>query len=125
MPGALAGIAAATMIAISFLSDHRRNRVEGERYEAAHFLPSLAFPNAGNLGLPLAFFAAGDEGLNYAIVIFAITSIFNLTIGQALAAGRGNWTAVLKSPIIPAVALGLASPTATFPSRYGRPTRSP
>jgi predicted permease len=71
------------------------------------FLPSLAFPNAGNLGLPLAFFAAGDEGLNYAIVIFAITSIFNLTIGQALAAGRGNWTAVLKSPIIPAVALGL------------------
>jgi len=65
------------------------------------FLPSLAFPNAGNLGLPLAFFAAGDEGLNYAIVIFAITSIFNLTIGQALAAGRGNWTAVLKSPIIP------------------------
>jgi len=30
-------------------------------------------------GLPLALYAAGEEGLNYAIVIFAITSIVNLT----------------------------------------------
>jgi len=107
VPGALAGIAAATVLAIGFylLVGALVLKVSGLRLRT--FLPSLAFPNAGNLGLPLALYAAGEEGLNYAIIIFAITSIFNLTIGQALAAGRGNWTSVLKSPIIPAVMLGL------------------
>ncbi len=107
VPGALAGIAAATVIAIGFYLITGALVLKASGMRLRTFLPSLAFPNAGNLGLPLALFAAGDEGLNYAIVIFAITSIFNLTIGQALAAGRGNWTAVLKSPIIPAAALGL------------------
>jgi len=71
------------------------------------YLPSLAFPNAGNLGLPLALYAAGQEGLNDAIIIFAVTSIINMTAGQVIAAGRGNWGRALRSPIIPAVALGV------------------
>jgi predicted permease len=106
-PGALAIIAAATAIAITFYlaAGALALRVLGLQWRT--FLPSLAFPNAGNLGLPLAFYAAGEEGLNYAIVIFAMTSILNLTAGQAIAAGRNNWLMVLRSPILPAVALGL------------------
>jgi predicted permease len=45
------------------------------------YLPSLAFPNAGNLGLPLALYAFGEEGLGYGIVFFAICSIAQFTIG--------------------------------------------
>ena len=31
------------------------------------FLPSISFPNAGNLGLPPSLYAFGPEGLGYAI----------------------------------------------------------
>ena len=105
--GALAVIAAATVVAISFYLAVGAITLRALGLKWRTFLPSLAFPNAGNLGLPLALYAAGEEGLNYAIVIFAITSIINLTAGQAIAAGRNNFLAVLKSPILPAVALGL------------------
>ncbi len=105
--GALAVIAAATIVAITFYLAVGSIALKAMGLKWRTFLPSLAFPNAGNLGLPLALYAAGEEGLNYAIVIFAITSIINLTAGQAIAAGRNNFLAVLKSPILPAVALGL------------------
>jgi hypothetical protein len=105
--GALAVIAAATIVAISFYLAVGAIALKALGLKWRTYLPSLAFPNAGNLGLPLALYAAGEEGLNYAIVIFAITSIVNLTAGQAIAAGRNNFFAVLKSPILPAVALGL------------------
>jgi len=72
------------------------------------YLPSVAFPNAGNLGLPLALYAFGTEGLGYAIVFFAISSIGNHSIGQALAAGTANWRALARMPMLYAIILGLA-----------------
>src|SRR5688572_13985795 len=71
------------------------------------FLPSLSFPNNGNLGLPLALFAFGQDGLNYATAFFAIISVGNHTVGQSISAGRGHWRAVLRSPIIYAAFAGL------------------
>jgi len=114
-PGALAVIAFATLIAITFYLIVGSLVLKAMGLKAQTFLPSLAFPNSGNLGLPLALYAAGEEGLNYAIVIFAVTSIINLTAGQAIAAGRGNWLAVMKSPVLPAVALGLIFAYADIP----------
>jgi hypothetical protein len=72
------------------------------------YLPSMAFPNTGNLGIPLAIYAFGSEGLAYAIVFLCFTSVMNFTIGQAIAAGTMSWRAIAKMPIIYAVALGLA-----------------
>jgi predicted permease len=71
------------------------------------YLPSIAFPNAGNLGLPLALYAFGPEGLGYAIVFFAISSIANHSIGQALAAGTVSWKALARMPMLYAIAIGL------------------
>ena len=76
------------------------------------FLPSMSFPNSGNLGLPLALYAFGQEGLDYAVVIFALVSIGNHTIGRTIIAGRGNWRAAMTSPILFAVALGVTCATA-------------
>ncbi|HEV8014710.1 MAG TPA: AEC family transporter [Stellaceae bacterium] len=73
------------------------------------YLPSMAFPNTGNLGMPLALYAFGPEGLAYAIVFLTFTSILNFTIGQAIAAGTMSWRGLLRMPIIYAVALGLAT----------------
>jgi predicted permease len=71
------------------------------------FLPSIAFPNAGNLGLPLALYAFGPEGLGYAIAFFATNSVFNYTLGQAIAAGRANWAALTRLPLLYAVAIAV------------------
>lgn len=72
------------------------------------FLPSIAFPNAGNLGLPLSLYAFGPEGLGYAIAFFAISSVANYTLGQAIAAGQANWRGLLRLPLLYAVAIGIA-----------------
>ncbi|HEX2553395.1 MAG TPA: AEC family transporter [Microvirga sp.] len=71
------------------------------------FLPSIAFPNAGNLGLPLALYAFGAEGLGYAIAFFSMSSVANFTIGQAIAAGRANWRGLARVPILYAAAIGV------------------
>lgn len=71
------------------------------------YLPALAFPNTGNLGLPLALYAFGPEGLSYAIVFFTFCSLTNFTAGQAIAAGSVNWRAILRMPILYAAALGV------------------
>jgi malate permease and related proteins len=71
------------------------------------FLPSLAFPNAGNLGLPLSLYAFGTEGLGYAIAFFSMSSVANYTLGQAITAGRANWLGLMRLPILYAAALGI------------------
>lgn len=72
------------------------------------FVPSLTFPNAGNAGLSLSLFAFGQPGLALGILFFAVASLGNFTIGQALLAGRGNLRQVLQSPMIYAVVIGIA-----------------
>jgi predicted permease len=71
------------------------------------FLPSIAFPNAGNLGLPLSLYAFGTEGLGYAIAFFSMSSVANYTLGQAISAGKANWRGLLRLPILYAAALGI------------------
>jgi len=78
------------------------------------YLPSLSFPNTGNLGLPLALYAFGQEGLSYAIVFFTFCSLTNFTAGQAIAAGTVNWRGILRMPIIYAVILGVAASQLDF-----------
>lgn len=43
--------------------------------------PAMTFPNAGNLGLPIAQLAFGDTGLAVAVSFFAINSIVQHTLG--------------------------------------------
>ncbi|WP_375460109.1 AEC family transporter [uncultured Enterovirga sp.] len=71
------------------------------------FLPSIAFPNAGNLGLPIALYGFGQEGLGYAIAYFSISSVANYTLGQTIASGRADWRGLARLPILYAVAIGV------------------
>ncbi|MEP4636893.1 MAG: AEC family transporter, partial [Yoonia sp.] len=58
----LASVMAYALISLAFLALVKLLRLEGRTYTAP-----LIFGNTGNLGLPLALFAFGDEGLSYAI----------------------------------------------------------
>lgn len=74
--------------------------------EMRTFLAPIIFGNTGNLGLPLALFAFGDEGLGYAIVIFAIMAIYSFTFGVWLVSGGGSLTKVIREPLVGATILG-------------------
>ena len=76
-------------------------------------LLSTLFSNAGNIGLPLAYFAFGAEGLAIAGGWFAIMAIGGNTISPYLAArargGAGDaLRRVIRQPAIYAVFAGLA-----------------
>jgi len=51
---------------------------------------ALAFPNAGNFGLSVCYFAFGDAGLNLAMIFFLTSSILSNTLGIYLASLGGN-----------------------------------
>jgi len=70
------------------------------------YLAPLIFGNTGNLGLPLALFAFGDEGLGYAVVIFAIMGIYSFTFGVWLVSGGGDLRKVVQEPLVAATLLG-------------------
>ena len=76
------------------------------RLEVRTYLAPLIMGNTGNLGLPLALFAFGDEGLGYAVVIFAIMAVYSFTAGLWLVAGGGSLIKVVKEPMVGATLLG-------------------
>lgn len=71
------------------------------------FLPSVVFGNCGNMGLPLCLFAFGTHGLALAIAFFMVSSVGQLTVGQAIAAGRTSLLTLVRTPIVWAVALAV------------------
>ncbi|MGF1529215.1 MAG: AEC family transporter [Candidatus Competibacterales bacterium] len=71
------------------------------------FLPSLIFPNTGNMGLPLCLFAFGPEGLALAVPFMATTIIGQFLLGQPIAAGRFDLQGLVRSPIVAAVVIAI------------------
>ena len=105
---AFAAMAGATAAAIVLFAGVGALALRAAGLRIRTFLPSIAFPNAGNLGLPLSLYAFGTEGLGYAIAFFSISSVANYTLGQMIAAGKANWRGLLQLPILYAVASGIA-----------------
>jgi malate permease and related proteins len=75
-------------------------------------LLATLFSNSGNVGLPLALFAFGPDGLAVAGGWFAVMSIGSSTVGPYLAARarlgvRGALRRVVRQPIIYAAAAGV------------------
>ena len=70
------------------------------------YLAPLVFGNTGNLGLPLAYFAFGNEGLGFAVVVFAFMGIYSFTFGIWIVSGGGSVVNVVREPLVPATLLG-------------------
>lgn len=63
------------------------SRVLGhDRPMQSGFILSTAFPNAGNMGLPVVLLAFGEQGLAIAVIIFATQSILGWSLGVFVAA---------------------------------------
>ncbi|MBV7408812.1 AEC family transporter [Maritimibacter sp. DP1N21-5] len=76
------------------------------RLDMRTFLSPLIFGNTGNLGLPLCLFAFGDEGLGYAVVVFAVMAILSFTFGLWLVSGGASLVQIAKEPLVIATILG-------------------
>jgi len=71
------------------------------------FLAPLTFGNTGNIGLPLSYFAFGEVGLGYAVIIFAITAILSFSIGiWFVSGGTISFQSLKNEPLIIATILG-------------------
>jgi predicted permease len=97
----LAAAAAYGMLTLAFLAISRVLGLERRTYVAP-----LIFGNTGNVGLPLALFAFGQEGLGYAVVVFAVMILWHFTFGLWMVAGGGSPARLVKEPIMGATLLG-------------------
>lgn len=66
----------------------------------------LVMSNTGNIGLPLAFFAFGDEGLGFAVAVFAVSTVYAFTVGLWLVTRTSNPLDLIKEPMVGATLLG-------------------
>jgi predicted permease len=78
------------------------------RVERKTFVPPLMFNNSGNMGLPLAVFAFGEDALPIAMVLFMVENTLHFTVGNWILIGRLLPMQLLKSPMLWATFLGIA-----------------
>ena len=83
------------------------------------YLPSLSFPNVGNMGLPICLFAFGDTGVALGMAWYVIASLGHFTIGVWLVSGSPSPAFLLKTPIVYALIIAFAFMlTGTVPPKW-------
>ena len=71
-------------------------------------VPTAMFNNCGNLGLPLAYLAFGDEGLAAAVVMFMVSNLMHFSFGNWFLDHHARWWNAWRYPVILAALAGLA-----------------
>ena len=118
-PGAFGGISLAYVVVVALNLAVGGLILRAMGVDVGAFLPSLTFPNSGNLGLPLCLFAFGEPGLALAMSPFLIAVIGNVTIGVALVTGRMSLSQLFRNPYLYVVAAALIlMATDTAPPRW-------
>lgn len=71
-------------------------------------VPTAMFNNNGNLGLPLAVLAFGQEGLAAAIVMFMVGNLMHFSFGNWYLDHHAKWWNAWRYPVVLAALAGLA-----------------
>jgi predicted permease len=107
------GISAAFFLASAFLyglSLLLSRWLKFDSPQSKTLIASATFPNSGNMGLSLTFFALGQPGLDRAIVYFIASSVLMFGLGPAFLRGGGfvqSLLFTLRLPLFWALAGGL------------------
>lgn len=104
-PAALAQMGVAVLIAVSGFLVLGFIVLRLMKLSIHSYLPALTFPNTGNMGLPLALFAFGPEGLALAVVYFSCTVTLQFTLGISISAGNLSLSRLVRTPTIYAVVI--------------------
>lgn len=105
-PGAVRDIALAALAAYAALGLALWLGLRAAGWSVRAYLVPGTFGNTGNIGLPVALYAYGEPGLAFAIVIFAVMTILQFTVGIYVVAGTGRVLDVLRQPLVYASVLG-------------------
>ena len=71
-------------------------------------VPTAMFNNNGNLGLPLAVLAFGQEGLASAVVMFMVGNLMHFSFGNWYLDRHAKWWNAWRYPVVLAALAGLA-----------------
>lgn len=71
------------------------------------YLPPVLFANTGNMGLPIVYYAFGQDGLTLAILYMVCTTFIHYTVGILLFNIKNGPTELLKLPLIYSTIAGL------------------
>lgn len=77
-------------------------------YAPKTFMPPIMFNNCGNLGLPLAVLAFGEQALAPAVVMFMVSNLLHFSFGAWLLDHHTRLINVWKVPSVLATVAGLA-----------------
>ena len=105
-PSALATLSVATFSAYAAVAVFAAAFVKLAGLKKRTYLAPFLIGNTGNLGMPLALFAFGETGLDYAVVIFAVSAIWAFTFGVYLVSGQTSPLKLLREPLVVAPLLG-------------------
>ncbi|RMD47686.1 MAG: AEC family transporter [Alphaproteobacteria bacterium] len=121
-PAALASVAGATLAAYLLLAALAALGLRLAGLPLRVWLAPLVFGNTGNLGLPLALFAFGEEGMALAVVIFAVMAVLFATFGLWAVSGSRSPAPALREPMLWATLAGVAAGAAglSLPLWLGR-----
>ncbi len=89
------------------------SRLLGYRYKT--FVPPMMFSNAGNMGLPLALFAFGEQALPAAVVLFLVETGLHFSVGMKMMDPRASLLQLLRVPMLLASFAGLSVSLAGIP----------
>ncbi|MDR0441080.1 MAG: AEC family transporter [Candidatus Accumulibacter sp.] len=83
-------------------------------YNPRAFVPSMMFPNVGNMGLPLSLLAFGPEALPAAIALFITGNLSHFSFGIRICAPNVSVKNILRGPMLWATIAGIVSSLAGF-----------
>jgi len=98
--GKMAEVALAAVVILLIMLVFGAALIRLMRLKLSTFLPSLLFPNIGNMGLPLCLFAFGETGLALGLTVFLVIFSLQMSLGILLVAGSGNLGGLLKQPVL-------------------------
>lgn len=74
-------------------------------------VPTAMFNNCGNMGIPLAVFAFGQQALPTAVILLVTTNALQFTIGLGIFSGRVDLLGLLRHPMVLATIAGIIAMT--------------
>jgi len=72
-------------------------------------VPPMMFLNSGNMGLPLAVLAFGEQALPVAVVLFLVENVLHFTVGIRLLDRHAHLGRMLRTPLMIACLLGIGA----------------
>jgi malate permease and related proteins len=78
------------------------------RQDARTFVPPMMFNNCGNMGLPLAVLAFGEQGFGPMVALFVISNLLHFTLGAWIIDHHARFGRLLRNPMVWSTIAGFA-----------------